>query len=43
MVTRHVVPLNSFASVRGVKYSVTEGKTPELGIEQARTLFARPT
>lgn len=39
MVTRHVVPLNSFASVRGVKYSVTEGKTPELGIEQARALF----
>jgi len=39
MVTRHVVPLNSFSSVRGVKYSATEGKTAELGIEQARKLF----
>jgi site-specific recombinase XerD len=39
MVTRHVVPLNSFASVRGIKHSVTEGKTPELSIEQARKLF----
>lgn len=39
MVTRHVVPLNSFASVRGVKYSVTEGKTAEISIEQARKLF----
>jgi site-specific recombinase XerD len=39
MVTRHVVPLNSFASVRGIKNSVTEGKTAELGIEQARKLF----
>jgi integrase/recombinase XerD len=32
MVTRHVVPLNSFASVRGVKHSVTEGKTAEISI-----------
>jgi integrase/recombinase XerD len=39
MVTRHVVPLNSFSSVRGVKYSVTEGKTAEISIEQARKLF----
>lgn len=39
MVTRHVVPLNSFASVRGVKYSVTEGKTPEISIDQARKLL----
>jgi len=39
MVTRHVVPLNSFASVRGVKYSVTEGKTAEISIEQARKLL----
>jgi integrase/recombinase XerD len=37
--TRHVVPLNSFASVRGVKHSVTEGKTAEIKIEQARKLF----
>lgn len=39
MVTRHVVPLNSFASVRGAKHSVTEGKTAEISIEQARKLF----
>jgi site-specific recombinase XerD len=39
MVTRHVVPLNSFASVRGVKYSVTEGKTAEISIDQARKLL----
>jgi integrase/recombinase XerD len=38
-VQRHVVPLNSFASVRGIKYSVTEGKTPEISIEQAKRLF----
>lgn len=40
LVTRHAVPLNSFASVRGVKHSVTEGKTAELSIAQARKLFA---
>jgi len=40
LVQRHAVPLNSFASVRGVKYSVTEGKTAEISIAQARTLFA---
>src|SRR5580692_11229686 len=39
LVQRHAVALNPFASVRGIKYSVTEGKTAELGIEQARTLF----
>jgi integrase/recombinase XerD len=39
MVTRHAVPLNSFASVRGIKHSVMEGKTPEISIEQARALF----
>jgi integrase/recombinase XerD len=33
LVQRHVVPLNSFASVRGIKHSVTEGKTPEISIE----------
>jgi integrase/recombinase XerD len=31
--------LNHFASMRGIKYSVTEGKTAELAIEQARKLF----
>lgn len=39
LVTRHAVPLNSFASVRGIKHSITEGKTPEISIEQARKLF----
>ena len=39
LVQRHAVALNPFASVRGIKYSVTEGKTAELGIEQARKLF----
>ena len=39
LVQRHVVPLNSFASVRGVKHSVMEGKTPEISIEQAKKLF----
>jgi len=39
LVNRHAVPLNSFSTVRGIKYSVTEGKTPELSIEQARKLF----
>jgi integrase/recombinase XerD len=38
-VQRHAVPLNSFASVRGVKHGVTEGKTAEISIEQARALF----
>jgi site-specific recombinase XerD len=39
LVQRHIVPLNSFASVRGVKHSVIDGKTPEISIEQARKLF----
>jgi len=39
LVQRHAVPLNSFASVRGQKYSVTEGKTAEISIDQARKLF----
>jgi integrase/recombinase XerD len=39
LMRRHAVALNPFASVRGVKYSITEGKTAELGIEQARKLF----
>jgi site-specific recombinase XerD len=39
LVQRHAVPLNAFASVRGQQYSVTEGKTAEISIEQARTLF----
>ena len=37
---RHVVVLNPAASVKGVKDQVIEGKTPEITIEQARTLLA---
>jgi site-specific recombinase XerD len=40
LVNRHVVILNPAASVRGVKEQVIEGKTPEITIEQARTLLA---
>ncbi len=39
LVQRHVAPLNSFASVRGIKHSVMEGKTPEITVEQARKLL----
>jgi site-specific recombinase XerD len=39
LVQRHAVALNPFASVRGVKYSITEGRMAELAIEQARKLF----
>jgi len=38
LVTRHVVVLNPAASVRGERLQVIEGKTPEIGIEQARKL-----
>lgn len=40
LVNRHVVILNPAASVRSVKEQVVEGKTPEITIEQARTLLA---
>lgn len=40
LVNRHVVILNPAASVKGVKEQVIEGKTPEITIEQARTLLA---
>jgi site-specific recombinase XerC len=40
LVNRHVCILNPAASVKGVKDQVIEGKTPEIGIEQARTLLA---
>jgi site-specific recombinase XerD len=40
MVVRHAVLLNPAASVRDEKYQVVEGKTPEITIEQARTLIA---
>ena len=40
LVQRHVVLLNPAASVKGVKETVVEGKTPEITVEQARTLLA---
>jgi integrase/recombinase XerD len=40
MVNRHVCILNPASSVKGVKDQAIEGKTPEIGIEQARTLLA---
>lgn len=40
LVQRHVVILNPAASVKGIKDQVIEGKTPEMTLEQARTLFA---
>jgi len=40
LVQRHVCILNPAASVKGVKDTVVEGKTPEISIEQARTLLA---
>jgi site-specific recombinase XerD len=39
LVTRHVVMLNPAASVRGERYAVVEGKTPEISVEQARQLL----
>ena len=36
---RHVVPLNPVPSVRAVKEQVVAGKTPEITLEQARTLI----
>ena len=40
LVTRHAVVLNPAASVRGERYQVIEGKTPEITIEQARQLLS---
>jgi integrase len=39
LVNRHVVILNPAASVKGVKDTMVEGKTPEITIEQAKTLL----
>jgi site-specific recombinase XerD len=39
LVTRHLVMLNPAASVRGERYSVIEGKTPEITVDQARRLL----
>jgi integrase/recombinase XerD len=39
LVLRHVVVLNPALSVKAERYSVIEGKTPEITIDQARTLL----
>ena len=41
LVQRHAVPLNSFASVRGVSYSGTEGETAEISNDQAENFSNR--
>jgi len=40
LVNRHVMFLNPAATVRGERYEMVEGKTPEIRPEQARTLLA---
>jgi integrase/recombinase XerD len=40
MVTRHAIALNPALSVRGERYLVLEGKTPEITIKQARKLLS---
>src|SRR5438552_6772025 len=40
LVTRHAVILNPALSVRGERYQVVEGKTPEITVAQARKLLA---
>lgn len=39
LVNRHVLVLNPAASVRGERYQVVEGRTPEISLEDARTLL----
>lgn len=39
MVTRHAIALNPALSVRTARYSVIEGKTPEITVRQARRLL----
>lgn len=39
LVLRHVVILNPALSVRGERYQVVEGRTPEITIQQARQLL----
>jgi site-specific recombinase XerD len=40
MVTRHAIILNPALSVRGERYEVVEGKTPQITVAHARTLLA---
>ena len=39
LVTRHAIILNPALSVRGDRYQVVEGKTPEITVDNARTLL----
>lgn len=39
LVLRHVVVLNPAASVKAERYQAVEGRTPEIAVEQARTLL----
>jgi integrase/recombinase XerD len=39
LVTRHAIVLNPALSVRGERYEVVEGKTPEMTVDGARTLL----
>src|SRR5947209_9424040 len=39
LVTRHAIILNPALSVRGERYQVVEGKTPEITVDGARTLL----
>ncbi len=39
LVTRHAIVLNPALSVRGERYQVVEGKTPEITVAQARRLL----
>jgi integrase/recombinase XerD len=40
LVTRHAIILNPALSVRGDRYQVVEGKTPEITVQHARKLLA---
>src|SRR4029077_8362045 len=39
LVNRHVSVINPAATVKAERYTVVEGKTPEIGADQARTLL----
>ena len=39
LVNRHVTVINPAATVKAERYTVVEGKTPEIGADQARTLL----
>ena len=39
LVNRHVCVINPAATVKAERYAVVEGKTPQIGVEQARTLL----